>query len=986
MAKVRTPGKKSKAKSKTKPAPAKAPRKAGAAAAKATAPNADSLLEALSTSPIGAAISRVSDGVILYANAAIGMFFRLPPGRAVGLSTADFFVNPQDRDHLIELVRANGGVTRHSLSLRTSEGKPRLSFITNRLIQFRGEPAILTWVEDQSEIQHKEDTVEFTARQVELVNRIAAIANRAVNFYDALRQGSAEIGTFLGWPIRLVYRLAHGEKERLEIATFALAKDLFADQSVKSAVLGKSFSRGEDLPGSVLATGASIWIEDVTNVPSLTRFSKTANIIGSVLAIPIKADDQVVAVLEFMKQIPAAADDLLKLTFERVGSELGRVYLRDQITVALQEARAEAESSTRAKASFLAAMSHEVRTPMNGVVGMVDLVLQTKLDDDQRSMLQTVKDSGHALIKVINDILDFSKIDAGRLEIESNDMSVTKIVEDVAVSLSPSAIQKGIKFITSVDPTIPETVKGDAVRVRQILSNLVGNAVKFSSQGEIVISARRQEGSRGEVHFSVRDQGIGIAPAARRRLFEEFSQADSSTTRRFGGTGLGLAISQRLTTLMGGEIGVESILGESSNFHFTLPFGHSDAKTAARTHTLEGLNVLIAAGSEPLREAASAYLEHWSATTSQVTDIDECIAASRAAQTIGKPFDVIVIPEVDDHAGIAAVRGRFPPPFPRFVIGRDPAHPADALRKLAEVTLVDVNPMRRSSLIAAVAVAAGRASPEVRHVEQPDASLAVAPPTVEEAMAQGRLILVAEDHPANREVLRRQLNKLGFACEIADDGQQALEMWRNRSYGLVLTDCHMPAMDGFGLTAAIRKSEENSGRRTPIIAITANVLQGEAERCLAAGMDDFLPKPVELKVMKGVFDKWLNGAAPAKAAGEAAAGVAAGTPIILDLANMRETFGAINEDARDMLRFFVNTIAPLVTRYNDEMERSDIPAAFETIHKARGAVANCGGRELAAIMGDVEVALAAQNVDTARARSQEIDPAWQRLVKAINEV
>ncbi|MGE4061995.1 MAG: ATP-binding protein [Rhodospirillaceae bacterium] len=986
MAKGRAPAKKKPAAKTAKPVKSKnAPRKAPGTAA--AAPASDALLEALSTSPIGAAISRVADGVILYANAAIGAFFHLPPGRALGLSTADFFVDPQDRAHLIELVRANGGVTRHSLSLRTSEGKPRLSFITNRLIHFRGEPAILTWVEDQSEVQRKEDTLEFTARQVELVNRIAAIANRAVNFYDALRQGSAEIGAFLGWPIRLVYRLAHGEKERLEIATFALAKDLFADQSVKSAVLGKSFTRGEDLPGTVLATGASVWVEDVANVPSLTRFAKTRNIIGSVLAMPIKADDQVVAVLEFMKQIPAAADDLLKLTFERVGSELGRVFLRDQITVALQEARAEAESSTRAKASFLAAMSHEVRTPMNGVVGMVDLVLQTKLDDDQRSMLQTVKESGHALIKVINDILDFSKIDAGRLEIEARDMSVTRIVEDVAASLSPTAIQKGLKLIAFVDPKVPATVKGDAVRVRQILSNLVGNAVKFSSRGEIVISAHRIEGPRGEVRFAVKDQGIGIAPAARRRLFEEFSQADSSTTRRFGGTGLGLAISQRLTSLMGGEIGVESILGEGSTFHFTLPFGSSDAPREDRARTLEGLRVLIVARSAAVREAVGAYLDHWDVVTHAVDDVAECMAAFHAAQVMGKPFDIIVIPEVDDQAAAAELRARFAPPYPRFVIGRDPAHPAEALRKLEEVTLVDVNPLRRANLIAAVAVAAGRASPEVRHVEMPDASLDVAPPTVEDAQAQGRLILVAEDHAANREVLRRQLNKLGLACEIAHDGQQALEMYKSKSYGLVLTDCHMPGMDGFGLTAAIRKAEETSGRRIPIVAITANVLQGEAERCLAAGMDDFLPKPVELKVLKGVLDKWLNGvAASARSAPSAAVAPAAGAPIVLDLANMRETYGDINEDARDMLRFFVSTIAPLVTKYAAEMERSDIPAAFETIHKARGAVANAGGRELAAIMGDVEVALAAQNVDVARARSQEIDPAWRRLVKAINEV
>ena len=560
--------------------PSKAPAARRESGVQGAAPATDPFLEALNTSPIGAVISRVSDGVILLANTSLERFFGMPKGRALGLSTADFFVDPADRDKLVALVREQGGVTRYSLHLRTSDGKPRLSFITNRLISYRGEPAILTWVEDQSEEQRKEDTREFTTRQVELANRIAAIANRAVNFYDALRQGSAEIGAFLGWPIRLVYRVSQGEKERLEIATFALAKDLFADQSVKSAVLGKSFARGEDIPGRVLETGASVWIEDVAGEPSLTRFDMTRNIIGSVLAIPIKADNQVVAVLEFMKQIPAAADDLLQLTFERVGSELGRVYLRDQITVALQEARAQAASSSRAKAGFLAAMNNEVSTPMHGVVGMVDLVLHTNLDDRQRSMLQTVRGAGQTLIKVINDILDFAKIDAGQLEIQSSDMSIRSIVEDVVASVSQAAAQKGIKLVTSVDPNIPLAVRGDSVRVRQILANLVGNAVKFSETGEIVVSAEALEGERGEVRFSVKDQGIGIAPQQRSKVFEEFARVDASAERRGGGVGLGLAISQRLTTLMGGEIGVESILGEGSNFHFTLPFGTSTSSPA----------------------------------------------------------------------------------------------------------------------------------------------------------------------------------------------------------------------------------------------------------------------------------------------------------------------------------------------------------------------------------------------------------------------
>jgi signal transduction histidine kinase/PAS domain-containing protein len=558
--------KRASAKSAKKKSVAKKSRAKPVAAAK------DPLFEALDSSPIGATISRVSDGAILYANTAVEAFFKISRGRSLGgLSTADFFTNPADRDQLVALVREQGGVTRYALPMRMSDGKPRNSLITNRLIKYRQEPAILTWIEDQSEAQRKEDSVEFTARQVELVNSIAAISNRAVNFYDALRQGAAEIGAFLGWPIRLVYRLSEGEAERLEIATFGLGKGLFADQSVKSAILGRSFGRGEDIPGRVLETGASVWIEDVSADPSLARFAGVQNIIASALAIPIKAGDKVVAVLEFLKQIPAAADDLLKLTFERVGSELGRVYTRDQITVALQQARTEAEASTRIKAGFLSAMSAEMRTPLHDVVGMLEQVLKTNLDTEQRAALLTAQASGHSFVRVIDDMLDYVRIDSGKLEIEIGDFSIADVIAGVVSSFQSAAAGKGLRLTADVDARIPARVRGDGVRVAQILSNLVSNAIKFSCEGEIAIAAQLMEGDRGEVRFSVKDQGVGISPQARRGLFQEFSRGATADSTAPDGKGLGLALSQRLIAMMGGEIGVESVLGEGSIFHFTLP-------------------------------------------------------------------------------------------------------------------------------------------------------------------------------------------------------------------------------------------------------------------------------------------------------------------------------------------------------------------------------------------------------------------------------
>ena len=831
------------------------------------------------------------------------------------------------------------------------------------------------------------------SRQVELLRQVAGIGNRAVNFFDALRKTTAEIARLIAWPAGLAYRLAHGDDELLELAYLSLPKNRPAYEGLRKVLMGCSFRKGEDLPGRALATRRIDWVEDVAADLASKRFSPGDPVrIRSALEIPIVADDRVVAMLELLTDRPTPPDEMLRLTLEQVSLELGRVYLRDQTTVALQEARAEAESSTRAKASFLAAMSHEVRTPMNGVVGMVDLVLQTKLDDEQRFMLQTVKDSGHALITVINDILDFSKIEAGRLEIESAEFSIAKTLEDVALSLAPAVAQKGLDIVTFADPALPEVAMGDAVRVRQILSNLGSNAVKFSDRGEIFLKAELAPDSTPgnlRVRFNVRDEGVGIAADVRDRLFQEFQQADSSTTRRFGGTGLGLAICRRLTTLMQGDIGVDSLLGVGSEFHCVLPFTPAERRERERSAIdLAGLRVLLVTESAELRAACASYLNYWKADVQTAANLRACMALFQDDKKKGKPIDIIVIARADDLKQVTALRQGFVDagmmPYPRFVVGRDSRSDVAALRELSEITLLDVNPVRRVALIAAVAVAAGRASPEAQAVEMPEPTTYHPPPSVEDALAQGRLILVAEDHVSNQEVVRRQLNRLGYACELAEDGVQALRMWRSKKYALLLTDCHMPNMDGFNLTAAIRHDEEKTGEKhKPIIAVTANVLQGEAERCLAAGMDGFLPKPVDLKTLGAVLDKWIGGnitgaAPPVPPASDALP--------ILDLTQMREVFGEIDDSVRKIYVTYLDSVRPLLAKLQDELAAARHSEARETIHKARGATANAGGKELAALMREVEKALAEQRYTDALERTRAIPPAWERLTQAIAQI
>ncbi len=586
-----------------------------------------------------------------------------------------------------------------------------------------------------------------------------------------------------------------------------------------------------------------------------------------------------------------------------------------------------AEAANDAKSRFLAAMSHEIRTPMNGVLAMLELLHDTGLDAEQDSMVEIVRESASSLMKIIDDILDFSKIEAGRLDLERIELSLQTIVESVVETLAPQARKKGLELSSLVDPLVPSSVLGDPVRLRQILFNLVGNAIKFTQSGEVAVTVRPDTNApAGTLLIAVRDTGIGLDSEAIGRLFQPFSQADSSTTRRFGGTGLGLSISMRLVELMGARIAVASEPGRGSTFSFSVKFDAGGASPVV--HSLSGRRVMVI---EPRATTRGIFATYLAAAGAEVVCIDDPRAAldaiEKAAET-GRPFQAAIIEfalgEIDGIVLGETIRGT-PNLFDTRIILTSAADQS-GLRKKALDRGIDAylpKPVRRDMLVRAVA---GEAPGVVRRAASP-------------AQGVGGNILVAEDNPTNRAVVTRQLAKLGYSHEVVADGREAFERWKGGGIDAILTDCHMPNWDGFELTRQVRAAEQGGARRTPIVALTANALAGEAERCLAAGMDDFVAKPATLADLDRALAHVLGREIAVATDDEPVGGPGGGE---VDFAALKQLYGGDSEDLRQVIGLYFENGARLVEEMAAAAALRDADGGKDAAHALKGASRTIG--------------------------------------------